>query len=710
MQTTKLPGKKTSRLLPVFFGIILLVALVALSLPVSAGQSNTVIISANIVSKPSADFTADLMDGIAPLLVKFSDSSTESPTAWNWSFGDGSFSEEQNPEHIFADGIFTIRLNASNLGGYSIKEKEDYIRSYHSENNLLLNTPGLYATGSSILFNTATFTANQPGGSYIVSGHDLIIYYPPDSPFITLTIHFTSTVVDNPQITGTFTSAILETRIFEGSKYKFKIYFKTLPNPWPAQIVTVNTIEDADDTTREKFQTYASAHGLILLNTSYVLFVTPHIDPSYISSVELTVWVNRSWTDIDGISSVRVMRIDSAGSTSLLSTSFIMSDGPDYNFTATSPNGFSTFGITAVRSSSPPPPPPPVAFSGGSSDSGDGGSDTYYAIIGGSGTSESGTGGTGTGGTGTGGTGGTGTGGTGGNQASETHDLTGAGSSVTTGTTGQQDFTIHPDDAKSAGVTGIEVTDKSVKIEQPGFTINIVAENVREGKDEKGNNVIIGENVKSINLATTPQEATISGVGPVSTTIEAGLSSLPDGAKITTTISDQIPPDVQSAFKEAALDAGLGVPTVAYTMSVTKEVIGTTLPATITMTVPSSWVAEHGGVGAIQIMRIGDDGKPEVLLTNFIGEQVENGIMTFTGYSTKGLSIFGMVSAKATAIKQQEGPGVTIQPITNAAMFTDIGMFSWLLTIMTANPIILVIIIALIAVTLYFGVWRRRLL
>ncbi|MCX6681925.1 MAG: hypothetical protein NTY71_02915 [Methanoregula sp.] len=87
----------------------------------------------------------------------------------------------------------------------------------------------------------------------------------------------------------------------------------------------------------------------------------------------------------------------------------------------------------------------------------------------------------------------------------------------------------------------------------------------------------------------------------------------------------------------------------------------------------------------------------------------ENGNMVFEAFSPKGLSIFGMVSAKASAIKQQEEPGATIQPITKPAMFTDIGMFSWILAILTANPILLVIIIAFIALALYFGVLRRRI-
>src|SRR5208283_1606244 len=57
-----------------------------------------------------------------PLLVQFSDFSTNSPTAWSWNFGDGSTSTLQNPAHTYAKvGNFTVSLIATNAGGSSPK-------------------------------------------------------------------------------------------------------------------------------------------------------------------------------------------------------------------------------------------------------------------------------------------------------------------------------------------------------------------------------------------------------------------------------------------------------------------------------------------------------------------------------------------------------------------------------------------------------------
>ncbi len=65
---------------------------------------------------PTADFTANpnpSCDGV----VQFTDASTGA-TSWEWNFGDGNTSTEQNPEHTYAaDGTYTVDLTATNAGG-----------------------------------------------------------------------------------------------------------------------------------------------------------------------------------------------------------------------------------------------------------------------------------------------------------------------------------------------------------------------------------------------------------------------------------------------------------------------------------------------------------------------------------------------------------------------------------------------------------------
>jgi PKD repeat protein len=78
--------------------------------------------------KPVAAFSATPTSGNAPLNVTFTDSSTGSPTAWKWTFGDGTNSAIQNPVHKYSKaGNYTVALTASNDAGSNTTTKTGYI-------------------------------------------------------------------------------------------------------------------------------------------------------------------------------------------------------------------------------------------------------------------------------------------------------------------------------------------------------------------------------------------------------------------------------------------------------------------------------------------------------------------------------------------------------------------------------------------------------
>ncbi len=59
----------------------------------------------------SADFSANIRSGPAPLTVLFEDWSFGEPAEWSWDFGDGGTSAEQNPLHTYtAPGSYTVTL------------------------------------------------------------------------------------------------------------------------------------------------------------------------------------------------------------------------------------------------------------------------------------------------------------------------------------------------------------------------------------------------------------------------------------------------------------------------------------------------------------------------------------------------------------------------------------------------------------------------
>ena len=77
---------------------------------------------------PVASFISFPTTGVVPLTVQFTDTSTGSPTSWNWSFGDGNFSTIENPSYTYTSaGLYSVSLNVTNNVGSSIKAIQGYI-------------------------------------------------------------------------------------------------------------------------------------------------------------------------------------------------------------------------------------------------------------------------------------------------------------------------------------------------------------------------------------------------------------------------------------------------------------------------------------------------------------------------------------------------------------------------------------------------------
>jgi PKD repeat protein len=91
-------------------------------------RTNYITVS-NPESQPTADFSASPASGKTPLKVKFTDKSTGSPTAWKWSFGDGSpLVMGYNPTHTYTKaGVYTVKETVSNSVGKDTEIKTNYI-------------------------------------------------------------------------------------------------------------------------------------------------------------------------------------------------------------------------------------------------------------------------------------------------------------------------------------------------------------------------------------------------------------------------------------------------------------------------------------------------------------------------------------------------------------------------------------------------------
>ena len=91
---------------------------------VAGSDSTETTVTAGII-----DFTASVTSGAVPLAVKFTDTSDGKPTAWEWDFGDGETSDEQNPDHTYETaGTYTVTLTVTYpAGGSNSITREKYI-------------------------------------------------------------------------------------------------------------------------------------------------------------------------------------------------------------------------------------------------------------------------------------------------------------------------------------------------------------------------------------------------------------------------------------------------------------------------------------------------------------------------------------------------------------------------------------------------------
>ena len=133
----------------------------------STTRTNYIVVSPAAVTPPVANFTGTPTTGTAPLLVNFTDSSTNTPTVWQWTFGDGSIENAtvQNPMHTYlAPGTYTVTLTASNAGGSNSLTRTNYIVvSPAAVTPPVANFTGTPTTGTApLLVNFTDSSTNTP--------------------------------------------------------------------------------------------------------------------------------------------------------------------------------------------------------------------------------------------------------------------------------------------------------------------------------------------------------------------------------------------------------------------------------------------------------------------------------------------------------------------------------------------------------------------
>ena len=105
----------------------------------SSKTQNIIVQSEPIPEKvlPVANFNANTVSGPAPLSVQFTDIS-QNANGWNWNFGDGATSIEQNPAYTyFSAGNYNVVLTVNNENGSSSKTLNIAVEGEPSQEKVL---------------------------------------------------------------------------------------------------------------------------------------------------------------------------------------------------------------------------------------------------------------------------------------------------------------------------------------------------------------------------------------------------------------------------------------------------------------------------------------------------------------------------------------------------------------------------------------------
>jgi len=136
-----------------------------------------------IVTLTSAQYTATPTNGSAPLSVQFTspgmDNESNSISGWNWTFGDGGTSTNQNPSHVYSNvGTYQAGFLATNSQGYVVLGSGPSISVEYPPLSVvwLQPTNGLVtvAAGSSVSLTVSAPGTGQFSYQWQLNGTDLI--------------------------------------------------------------------------------------------------------------------------------------------------------------------------------------------------------------------------------------------------------------------------------------------------------------------------------------------------------------------------------------------------------------------------------------------------------------------------------------------------------------------------------------------------------
>jgi len=632
---------------------------------------------------PVAGFTATPVNGVAPLAVQFTDTSTSGPTSWSWNFGDGSTSTVQNPSHTYTTaGTYNVTLTSANTLGSTSLTQSGLV--------YVTNTTGALPSYSNIYVRASNhegvlYNANSNGTYYVETGGSggglniLHITTHPTIPDGQVTVSRNQSGTIYATSTGTYADDTILMLAVNGTipnDFAIKVtssgYTWTPTGSTPALgSITYQSPALSETFTKNDLfygpQNWKPTQG----NANYPLFYGEGMNlsanqnqlmfidlragipgTSYSGYSSLTnqgaVMINYSFNDLPDYATFNVYGWKSgtgmgwtndvtAGGTSSSGYSVISSSipiPPVAGFTASQTAGREPVKVQFTDTSTNTPTSWLWNFGDGNTSTAQNPTYTYttpgvYTVSlivsngGGSNTT-------------------TQAGYITVNQPVITTNLF-AITGVQATTTGSAQTVTIDKTTTNTTVAGNFVNLTNVSSTWSSRSIKLAGAPVTSGTTVTGT-------VSSVQAVTQPVVAQISPVLTANVSVALNLTRVPAStASITSTISSDPNTTAQSSFTAAATSAGDQIVANAYTVTFTKNSIanvadgGIISSATIIMAVSPSWVAAHGGTSDIVIMHQTDSGTTTILKTTFAGTDA-SGNDLFTAVSPTGLSIFTLTA------------------------------------------------------------------
>ena len=321
---------------------------------------------------PVARFTATPSSGLIPLTVVFTDTSTGSPEQWNWSFGDGTYSDLRSPAHEYpVKGNYFVNLTVTNEYGSSSAEYpvRALVGARSAANTSIDGITILDLTGGQYLIYDKTRLPDWTFGENI----SVLEFTPPsDRGFGNITLFAPASTgfhdfAVNDTIQGYLSGVRLVSKDIIPEDFSNELgtassvnYMVDLPHYPINSLLTTLMYEGSLERDARDFDIIARRSGYVYINDiAYTVNVTTTDFPPG-GRARWHMSVNSTWVSshhADGRNQTFIERIaDNRETGEVLGTRFLDNDpvaNLDY-FEAESPNGLSTFGLSSLDGSGNP--------------------------------------------------------------------------------------------------------------------------------------------------------------------------------------------------------------------------------------------------------------------------------------------------------------------------------------------------------------------